>query len=146
MTYFAHDNLPDADDMALKNPLSEELLDLGRAAVIEALESGEARVEEVKAVYAFDRKDYLFTEPLGMLERNKAYSSDEDDIILQMTVRIPNPKKAITLEKVAELEEAVRTQNIAEAKALLTKQIAVDAAAAVEAEKRVARLAELNAL
>lgn len=150
MTNYEYDNLPDGDEMGMLRALPQELFEDGKAAIIAALESEEAEAQEIKAAYAFNRKGYLFIEPLGTLERNASYSSDNDHIILQLTLRMPNPKNRSGLDAIADLEGKANEHYREAARAALTAQIAADEAAAekasADAAKRRAQLEKLNSL
>jgi hypothetical protein len=108
MTNFEYDNLP--DEMTV-DALGDELFFTGLAALANAAGSKHALAKEIKIAYAYDRKGYMALDTFGG-HRNAAYSSVDDDIILQVTVRVPHPSQVDngSLGSLQRLESLVRTQ------------------------------------
>lgn len=99
---YEYDNLPEQLEASV---LPEELMEDAQAAFVQALESGLVKTAEIKAVHVFNRKGYMDANSFVGWQ-NESYRRDSDDVILQMTIRIPNPKGESTLSEVAALEES----------------------------------------
>ena len=136
---FDYDNLPDEMTM---DALPEELFPAAQEAFAEALTSGELKVAEAKAGYLYDRKTWLTVDPMGR-NRNNSYGASDDDIVLQLTVRVRNPKfRGEELPKLAALEKAVIAHEEAAEAAALEAEIAAQEAAAEQAATAAAAAAE----
>jgi hypothetical protein len=135
---FEYDNLP--DEMTME-ALPEELFEDAQAAFAEALASREVKVAEAKAGYLYKRKAWLEVDPMGRY-RN-AYGANDDDIVLQLTIRVRNPKGyGVELPKLAALEEAVIAKEEEAEKVALEAEIAAQEAAAQQAANAAAAAAE----
>lgn len=145
MTSFEYDNLPDALEV---EALPEEMFDDVQTAFIQAMSSGLALTMEAKAAHAYERKEVLETDSF-IGHQNPAYRSETDDVILQMTIRIPNPKtiRGESLSATTTLEERATAYDLAAKRARLEAEIAKAEADATKAETaaREAR-AKLEAL
>lgn len=145
MTAYDYDNLP--DDLEMIDAVPVELIPEALEAFNEAFGSGEVKAVEAKAAYAFERHGYLELNTVGG-PRNKSYGSDKDDIVLQLTVRISNPKRLRTTIPALEtfeskIVEAKRQEEIAKLEAdLEADETREREAAKAAAEKRE----KLNAL
>lgn len=98
---------------------------------------------EVKAGYLYNRKDALTATPFGT-ERT-AHNINYDDMVLQMTIRIDNPRKRYNtkpLEEVIALEAAIITFNLEAARAKLEAEITAEDAAAETARAAAAKKRE----
>lgn len=138
---FDYDNLPDEMTM---DALPEELFPVAQEAFAEALASGELKVAEAKAGYLYDRKTWLEVDPMGR-HRNTSYGANDDDIVLQLTVRVSSPKSwrgQDTLPKLAALEAAVIAKEEEAEAAALEAEIAAQEAKAQEAATAAAQAAE----
>lgn len=146
-TPYDYYNLPEELEVEV---LPEELNEAAEAAFLEALASGEVKVQEAKATYVYERKFDMSFDAFSKLERNTSYSSESDDVILQLTIRIPNPSaRKDKLGRVAELATSVYEFAAKAAKERLEAEIAqaeqeAENAAATAREKR-AKLEELRA-
>jgi hypothetical protein len=100
---YEYDNLPDALEA---EALPEELFADAQAAFLQALESGLALATEAKAVHVYDRKGYMNADSF-IGHQNPSYRSNTDDVILQLTIRIPSPNtiRGEDLNAVTALEE-----------------------------------------
>jgi hypothetical protein len=85
---YEYDNLPYALEA---EALPAEMFEAAQNAFIQATTSGLALKVEAKAVHVYDRKGYLNADSF-IGHQNPAYRSATDDVIIQLTVRIPNPK------------------------------------------------------
>lgn len=141
MTYYETDNLPEEIP---GQEFPEELIPLAVDAVHEAIESQNIRVQEAKVVYAYDRKGWLTMDTVGG-SRNPSYASDVDDMIIQLTVRIPHPLlRKGELETAAELEKSIKEHRQKEHREKLEADIAKADAKAKEAQAEAdAKRAEL---
>lgn len=140
---YDYNNLP----RELEAPvLPEELLEDAQAAFVQAIESGLAKATEIKAVHVFNRKGYMDANSF-VGRQNPSYRSDSDDVILQMTIRIPNPKREKTLSGVAALEDRATEYTKEAERKRLEAELAKAEADATQAETtaREAR-AKLEAL
>ena len=136
---YEYDNLPDALEA---DPLPKDMFDNTLAAFNQALESGLALNAEAKAVHVYDRKGYMNADSF-IGHQNPAYRSQTDDVILQLTIRIPNPKtiRGESLSKTAALEDLAADYDMRIEKARLEAELeqAEQAAAAAEATAREKR-------
>lgn len=138
-TTYDYYNLPEELEVEV---LPEELTEAAEAAFLEALASGEVKVQEAKATYVYERRSEMSFDSFSKIERNNSYSSGSDDVILQMTIRIPNPSaRKDKLGRVAELatsahEFAVKAaQERLEAEIAQAEQEAENAAATARAKR-----------
>jgi hypothetical protein len=67
--------------------------------------------------------------------QNPSYRSDSNDVILQMTIRIPNPKREESLSEVAELEVSANEYTVRAEKARLEAELAQAEQEAAKAEE-----------
>lgn len=145
MTAYDDNNLPENMEMvqAVPNGLFPDACE----AFNEAMGSGEVEAFEAKVAYAYDRKGYISLDSVGG-PRNKSYGSDTDDIVIQLTLRVRNPKRLRTTIPALETFESkvIETNRQAEIAKLEAEVELEDArareAAAVAKEKRE----KLNAL
>lgn len=140
MTSYEYDNLPDALEAAA---LPEEMFADVQAAFTQAMESGLAVATEAKAVHVYDRKGYLNADSF-IGHQNPSYRSETDDVILQMTIRIPNPKtiRGESLSAITALEDRTANYTLEAERARLEAEIAQ---AEAEAEKADATAREKRA-
>jgi hypothetical protein len=138
-TDYEYDNLPYALEAAA---LPEEMFDAAQTAFVQAMGSGLALKMEAKAVHAYERKGYLDVDSF-IGHQNPAYRSETDDVILQLTIRIPNPKtiRGEALSHITALEDiAIDYDQRAERARLQAKLEQAEAQAAqAEAAAREAR-------
>lgn len=107
MPLYDDNNLPEAVDV---EALPAELFEAGKAAFIEAMNSPHIKAQEIKAVHAFERKDELSISDIA-LPPNDSYGSETDDLIIQFTIRVPNPLTLIRgggLTDIAALEDSAQ--------------------------------------
>lgn len=147
MTAYDYDNLP--DDLEMIDTVPAELVPAALDAFNEAFASGEVKAVEAKAAYAFERHGYLELNTVGGL-RNKSYGSDKDDIVLQLTVRVANPKRLRTTIPALESFEAKvldskRQEEIAKLEADLEADVAREREAAQAAAEKREKLSALRA-
>jgi hypothetical protein len=108
VTNFEYDNLP--DEMTV-DALGDELFFTGLAALASAAGSGHTFAKEIKIAHVYNRKGYMALDTFGG-HRNTAYSSVDDDIVLQVTVRVQHPSQVDgALDSLQRLENLVRAQN-----------------------------------
>ena len=128
---YEYDNLP----KELEAPvLPEELHADAQAAFIQALDSELVKAMEIKAVHVFNRKGYMDANSF-VGRQNPSYRSDSNDVILQMTIRIPNPKREESLSEVAELEVSANEYTVRAEKARLEAELAKAEQEAAKAEE-----------
>lgn len=131
---YEYDNLPEAlEAEAMPVVMFAKVL----AALEEAVASGETLAAEAKAVHVYDRKGYLNADSF-IGHQNPSYRTKRDDVVLQVTVRIPNPLRASLngkLAKTAALEESAKEYMEQAEKARLEAEIA-------QAEQDVAQAEE----
>lgn len=143
-------NLPEEDEYQFLKPVPEEFLTPALSLVKKALvdEDGIGVIAEVKAAHLFDRKGYLTPEAFGQVKINTSYRGDDDDILLQVTLRMRHPEKSSkTYEEVHALDDGIREFNKAQARAALNAEIAAEEARAAAAAESIAKKrAELEAL
>lgn len=130
---YEYDNLPEALEA---EAMPEELFDEVLLALNEALKSGEALAVEAKAVHVYDRKGYLNADSF-IGHQNPSYRSKTDDIILQVTVRVPNPltRRGENLKAVTALEESANEYAQRAEKARLEAELAQAEQEAAQAEE-----------
>lgn len=133
MTTYDYNNLP--EELSQQTILPAELFNQAHAAFTQALDSGEILAQEARAAYAYERKGFLNHDGFGG-HQNASYSSDTDDIILQLTIRIPNPKtiRGEALDKTAALEAAANHLELEAERPRLEAEIAQAEAEAERAE------------
>lgn len=121
MTAYHEDNLPET--LYLPN-LPDEAFDKAFEALGQAVASGRITAKSAVAGYLYERKDDLSTDRFGG-KRNPSYGGPTDDMILQITVRVPNPVFVADngLGAFNELEEEVKAINKQEAMARLEAEI-----------------------
>lgn len=146
MTVFEYDNLPDS---VRADALPEELTLLAYAAFVNAWRSDHALAVEVKAVHVYSRKGFMEQESFGK-ERTSPYGSIDDDVVLQLTIRVPHPSLTRVdgaLNQVAALEEDAKAFRVHAERERLEAEIAQaeTEAAKAEADAREKR-ARLEAL
>lgn len=132
MTAYEDDNLPDE---LRAEAMPEEMFDEVLAAFHEALESGLALTTEAKAVHVYDRKGYMEADSF-IGHQNPAYRSKTDDVVLQLTIRIPNPQtvRGDDLNAVTALEKSADEYAQRAEKARLEAELAQAEAEAEKAE------------
>jgi capsule polysaccharide export protein KpsC/LpsZ len=145
MTDFEYDNLP--DEMTVQ-ALEEDLFPWGLDVLINAVKTDHSLAKEIKIAYAYDRKGYMELDTFGG-RRNPAYSSVDDDIVIQVTVRVHHPSQVgRDLESLKALEKLLREQNEdAERTRLEAELVQAEAEmskAAATARTKRARLEELR--
>jgi hypothetical protein len=135
MTTFDYDNLPEEIGF---EPLPAELVGTVATAIAQALRSNLSLAAEAKAVYVYERKGYMEIEPLGK-KRNSPYGSIDDDIVLQLTVRIPSPTTvdAGALGVVQSLEARIYEHTLETQRKAIQAQIAQAEADVAKAEAAV---------
>lgn len=135
MTDYEYDNLPYALEA---EALPAEMFGAAQLAFVEAMSSGLAMAMEAKAVHAYDRKGYLEVDSF-IGHQNPAYRSETDDVILQLTIRIPNPKtiRGESLSHTTALEDAATEYDQRAERARLQAQL--------EQAEKVAEQAEATA-
>lgn len=129
MTTYEYDNLPDELNVDV---LPKELFQEAYAAFTQALEADTFEAMEIKAAYVYDRKGYLDADTFG--GKRNAYGSTNDDVVLQLTIRIPNPSDRKELDKVANLEQTIVERNLNAERARLEAEIVAEEAAAEKAQ------------
>ena len=129
MTAFGYDNLPDELPSAALPP---ELFGDAQAALNEALNSGLALAQEIKVAYVYERHGNMSFDAIAG-KRNASYCSDNDDMVIQMTVRVPSPKVwEKDLHKITVLEELVTEHALKAERKRLVAEIAADEASAAK--------------
>lgn len=106
MTSYHDDNLP--GEMMI-DAVPDELFNDALAALAQAVESGQVLAKEALAAHVYDRKGYMSFD--SFVKENKASHTNNtrDDVIIQLTVRIHNPRMfdGGDLNLTTELEEHV---------------------------------------
>lgn len=138
VTEFDYDNLPNNE--SLVNALPEELLPEAKNVFRELMDSNLIIAEEVRASYVFKRKGYMDFVPIGE-EPNTGYQTATDDLIIQLTMRIPAPNTYTTVPEMQKMEKLVKRAGEARKEAerqRLQEEIGIEearAAAALNAAK-----------
>lgn len=136
---YEYDNLPDALEA---EALPAEMFEMAQNAFVQATTSGLALAMEAKAVHVYDRKGYMNADSF-IGHQNPAYRSETDDVILQLTIRIPNPKtiRGEDLNAITALEDYATEYDQRAEKARLEAELeqAEKVAAQAEATAREAR-------
>lgn len=131
MTDYDYNNLP--QELSAE-PLPDELFPAAVAAITEALESDSTLAMEARAVHVYDRKGYMNDDSF-IGHQNPAYRNPTDDVVLQLTVRIPNPKTVRGgLDATARLEELAEKYDRRAEEARLNAELAQAEADAQKAE------------
>lgn len=116
--------------------LPADLFEAARAAINDAADSDLAIAMEAKGAFVYNRRGYNAFIPFDA-ERGAHDLISNDDVILQLTVRIPNPNLAYATDSLKAttslVEAAVNASKTAE-QLRLEKEIADAEAAAKEAE------------
>ena len=132
MTDYEYDNLP--DELEFIEALPDAMFADAQAAFNQAMTSGEVLAQRAKIAYAYDRKGYLTTDTFGG-DRRPSYTSSDDDLIIQLTIRVRSPHShwnKNTLPLLIDLEAGVAEAKREAKRAELEAEIA---AAEAEAEK-----------
>lgn len=142
MTAYEYDNLP--DELSCVDALDPDLMQDVEAIIRMAKEKGYVIAEEAKIAYVYDRKGYLTTDDFTG-PRNASYGCADDDLIVQITVRISNPTyitPAITLANIIKERklEAARAQLAMEIEALQ----ATKSAAEKKLHEKIDQLSKMN--
>jgi predicted ribosome quality control (RQC) complex YloA/Tae2 family protein len=135
MTTYEYYNLPDELNV---EPLPEELFEDGLNAFTQALESTVLKAQEIKVAYVYDRNEWLTADTFGG-KRNTSYSSGSDDVIIQVTLRVPNPARREELSNLNALETTLIEYNLNAEQERLKAEIAK---AEEEVQKALATAAE----
>lgn len=133
MTSYDYRNLPDPLEAAA---LPEELFAYAQRALIQALDSDLIIATEAKAVHVYDRNGYMEADAFGG-HQNPSYRGETDDVVLQLTVRVPHPKSygvADKLNAIVDLEEQATEHALNAEKARLEAQLAKAEKEAAQAE------------
>lgn len=149
MTAYEYDNLPANFDV---QPIPDELFAVGYDAIKQAVESDQSLARELRVAYLYDRKCEMSFDQFGT-QRNASYGSESDDVLLQLTVRIPNSNPKFWggtggFELVHELEtnviELAKDKRRAKLEAEIAEAEARATAAANIADQKRAELSNLN--
>ena len=122
MTVFDYDNLP--ENLGSAAALPDGLFEKAHAALTEAMTSRHVVAAEARAAYVYERRGNLDLDVMGT-DRNPTYGRENDDIVLQLTIRLRGREG---LDRLDELEHDVN-----------------DAAFAAEQERLEAELTEAEA-
>lgn len=114
MTNFEYDNLPETDLTVLPDSMQPAAVNF----VLRKLSELTPIALQVSGAHVYDRKGYLSTDALGG-PRNKSYGSDNDDVVLSVTLRI-SARDAENIVKTSRkhYEEKIQAEKKAEAEAL----------------------------
>lgn len=124
-------NLPDEVKV---EAVPEELFEDAQAALREALTLGVAKVQEIKVAHVYDRHGQMTLDKFGG-DRNASYGRDSDDVIIQLTVRVPHPLTTpFDLDRLTALEEKLTEHYLAAKTTKLEAEIAQAEADAEQAE------------
>jgi hypothetical protein len=85
MTAFDYDNLP--ENLGSAAALPGGLFEKAHAALTEAMTSRHVVAAEARAAYVYERKGNLDFDVMGQ-DRNPTYGRQDDDIVLQLTIRL----------------------------------------------------------
>lgn len=123
-TYFDTDNIPGEIHT---EPIGEQHFDAALEIIADSVGRGEVAAYQVKAAFVYERRQWLETE--AIVGPTPASNADLDDILVQVTVRIPRTSLFNNLEAQLHKEkEWLRDEN---ARAAAAAEIA-----AIEAEER----------
>lgn len=129
---YREDNLP--YNMQHVTAIPDELFNNAQAALFAAIATNQLIAQEAKVAYAYKRKNEMSLDSFGG-ERNKSYSGSHDDVIIQVTVRVPNPKaRDIDLDDLITLEEDIKAHKVTAEQKRLAAEIAEAEAEAEQAE------------
>lgn len=140
MTSYHGDNLPDE---MLVEPIPDELFDGALAALTQALGSGQVIAKQAIAAYVYNRRGYMGFDSFAYKPDNT--TNDKDDVIIQLTVRMNNPRMFDgELSETKDLEENVAAHSANAKRNRLKAEIAAQEVAvknalaiAAEAQKRL---------
>jgi predicted ribosome quality control (RQC) complex YloA/Tae2 family protein len=130
MTAYEYDNLPEELNV---EALPEELFKEGIDAFTQALASDALEAKEIKIAYVYDRKGYINVDAFAG-KRKTGYSSESDDVVIQVTLRVRNPKHRAELSNFVTLGEHITERNLKAERARLEAEIAQAEATAEKAE------------
>lgn len=130
MTEYDYNNMPEEH---IRPTLPVGFFDEAMAAFVEAVESGDAIAYEAKAAYISNRKMHMNFDGFGK-PRNASYSSKTDDILLQLSIRIPNQYNTTSFPKTEALAKNVAEFALAAERSALEVSIAADEAAIAQAQ------------
>lgn len=120
MTAYDYYNLPDELNVPA---VPEELFNTAFDAFTQALESDQLKAQEIKVAYVYDRNDYMSADAFAG-KRNASYTTSNDDVVIQISLRVPNPKGREELSNLAVLEERLTEHNLNVERERLEKEIA----------------------
>lgn len=126
MSAYEYDNLPDT---LIYQPVDEALRMAAWNLLHEVIRDGDELAWDVRAAHAYDRKGLMNLDPIGG-PRNTAYGSEQDDVVLQLSVRVPYRTEGVkTLVKRAEViaRNAERQKALGELQDLENQQARVEA-------------------
>lgn len=147
MTSYHIDNLPDE---ILVDPVPDELFDHALTALTQALDSGQVLAKQALATYVYDRRGYMgFDSFTNKTDTNANAQNGRDDVIIQVTVRMHNPRMFDgILSETTDLEENLAEHAANATRERLDAEIAAEQAkvekAMVIAEEAQRRLAVLK--
>lgn len=130
MTAYDYYSLPDELNVPA---VPEELFDTALDAFTQALESDQLKAQDIKVAYVYDRNDYMSADAFAG-KRNASYASSNDDVVIQISLRVPNPKGRKELSNLAVLEERLTEHNLNVERERLEKEIAAAEEAADKAQ------------
>jgi hypothetical protein len=139
MNAFDFDNLP--DDLGFVPRLPGDLFEAAHAAFTEALSSGHVLATSARAAYVYDRGDNFGIEAIGQA-RNPGRASQGEDIVLELTIRVPAPQSRNGMGRLAELERAVVDAGLTAEQKRLEAELAEAEASATQAQERARQTRE----
>lgn len=134
-TSFDTDNIPDEIHVSA---LGAQHFDAALEIIKDSVARGEVAAYESKAAFVYERSDWLETDPI-VGRRNESYNTELDDILVQVTVRIPRTELFEKFEARLKEEDAWIREEAA--KATLK---AIEAEEADLAARKAAALAALK--
>jgi hypothetical protein len=134
MTFFDTDNIPDEIHA---EPLGAQHFDTAMTVIKDAVDRGEVAAYEAKAAFVYERRNWLETDPI-VGRRNESYNTELDDILVQVTVRIPRTELFNKFEKTLQEEHELKQEEAAAAE--IAKIEAEEAALAARKAAAQARL------
>lgn len=133
MTSYHIDNLPDE---ILVDAVPDELFDHALTALTQALDSGQVLAKQALATYVYDRRGYMgFDSFTNKTDTNPNAQNGRDDVIIQVTVRMHNPRMFDgILSETTDLEENLAEHTANAKRERLVAEIARAEADASKAE------------
>lgn len=138
-TYFDTDNIPDEIHTP---PLGAQHFAAALEIINDSVQRGEVAAYEAVAAFPYERKGWLETDPI-VGPHNASYNTDKDEVLVQVTVRIPRTDLFNKFEATLIEEDELKREEAARA-ALAQIEAEENALAARKAQIKATLAPNLN--